>query len=123
MRQQPINKNTSKKSMKIIDERQPLDISEDPTASKIPVRTVHYVEVGNMNQQQITLLLQQVNNSFKSAKGGVHYVVPIRNGKIGSDVIFEKEWLKVVKEICETKDNQIVMKNGAQEVQIIRQRV
>ena len=123
MRQQPINKNTSKKSMKIIDERPPLDISEDAAASKIPVRTIHYVEVGDMSQQQIALLLQQINNSFKSAKGGIHYVVPIRNGKIGSDIIFEEEWLKVIRETCEIQDNQIVMKNGSQEVRIIRQRV
>jgi len=107
--------------MEVIDERDfsALEIPEDD----IPVRAVHYVEVGEMTPAQIAILMKQLNESFKSAKGGTHYVVPIRNGKIGSDIVFENEWLEVVRNTCEIVDNQILLKNNIQEVKILRQRV
>jgi hypothetical protein len=62
-------------------------------------------------------------DTHDTAKGGIHYFLPIRHGRIASDILFEEEWLKVVNETCEIKDGKIVLKDGAKEVVVIRQRI
>lgn len=123
MRQQRISRNIPTKKPEIIDERHkevPMQLL-NPEIANAPVRTVNFVEVGGMSQQQVAILLDQLNKSHNTAKGGIHYIIPIRNGKIGTDILFEKEWLDVVNKTCEIKDNQIVLKDGAKEVKVIRQ--
>lgn len=95
----------------------------DPAKANAPVRTVNFVEVGDMVGKQLQLILQRLNETHDTAKGGIHYFLPIRHGKIGSDILFEEEWLKVVNETCEIKDGQIVLKGKAKEVVVIRQRI
>lgn len=123
MKQQKITRNNYIKKPQIIDNRnKEIPIQNiNPEYANAPVRTVNFVEVGSMNSQQIKILLQQLNKSHDSAKGGIHYIIPIREGKIGTDILFEEEWLKVVHQTCEIVDNQIVLKNGATKVNVIRQ--
>jgi hypothetical protein len=69
-------------------------------------------------------MMQELNATYNSAQGGIHYFLPIRKGKIGSDIIFEQEWLKVVEETCEVdEDGQIRLKGGSREVEIVRRKV
>lgn len=126
MRQQKVITN-KKKPVEIIDNRTkvvPKEMEdlpiESPEASKIPVRTIMYVEVGNGTIQQVASLVSRLNAEKASARGGKHYVVPVRNGKLTNDIFFENEFLKVVKELCEVQDGNITLKGGAQDVDVIR---
>jgi hypothetical protein len=126
MRQQRIDRHKPQTAPQIIDDRQPKippPPTVDPAVADLPLRTVLYVEVGDMEPAKIQLLVQSINEMYEGAKGGLHYVVPIRGGKIGSDVMFEAEFLRVVRELCEIKDNQIILKDGAQECNITRYQV
>ena len=107
----------------------PTVIHENPKYLEIesesdkPVRAVLYVEVSDMPTEQVTLLLAALNDQYKNAKGGVHYIMPVRDGKIGPDITFEEEFLKIVEETCEIVNGKIVLKNGAQETQIVRKQI
>lgn len=121
MKQQRINTSYQKKKPLIIDERQPEVPKEIPRGSNLPVRSVVFVEVGDAEPLRVQCLIQEINGIYKTARGGVHYVIPVRNGKIKTDILFEKEFLDVVNKVCEVRDNNIVMKNGEQEVQVLRE--
>lgn len=125
MRQQRISRNKPEKKLEIIDERtKEIPIQNlDPKIANSPVRTVNFVEVSGMSNAQIQILLHQLNSAHQTAKGGIHYIIPVRNGKIGSDILFEKEWLDVVNKTCEIVDNKIVLKDGAKDVMVVRQSV
>lgn len=125
MRQQRISRKKTENKLKIVDERsKEIPIQNiDPKIANLPVRTVNFVEVGGMSHAQVRILLDQLNQAHQTAKGGIHYVVPVRNGKIGSDILFEKEWLDIVNKTCEIIDNKIVLRDGAQEVMVVRQSV
>lgn len=112
----------------VYDERPPRQpeipqVAIDPATANAPVRTVNFVEVGDMVGKQLQLIIQRLNETHDTAKGGIHYFLPIRHGKIGSDILFEEEWLEAVHKTCEIKDGQIVLKGGAKEVLVIRQRI
>lgn len=123
MRQQRIIRHKPNKKVQIIDDRQKEIPTQNinPNILNVPVRTVNFVEVGSMSSHQIKILLEQLNKSHDTAKGGIHYLIPIRDGKIGTDILFEQEWLNVVRKTCEIQNDQIVLKNGATEVKVIRQ--
>ena len=119
----------------IIDERpvpEPvLPPGFDPAKANAPVRTINFVEIGDMVGPQIQLILQRLNATHDTAKGGIHYFLPVRHGKIGSDIVFEEEFLSVVDQVCEIVDEngkqiknaKIKLKGGAKEVMIIRQQI
>lgn len=126
MKQQKIGKNLpTKKHTIIVDDRTPKvppDPGYDPKFANMPVRMINYVEVGSMSSGQMQIMMQELNKTYDSAKGGIHYFVPVRNGKIGTDIEFEQEWLETVKKTCEVNENgEIVLKGGAKEVHVIRQ--
>lgn len=89
------------------------------TTSSVPVRTVIFMEIGNLPPQE-------ARNAFAAAQDAhsmaMHptYVIPTRNGKITGDIIFENEILDVVRAICEVKDNEIVLRGGANDVNVLR---
>lgn len=122
MKQQHVSKKNKKGQTQIVDNRrQIVDTPDiDPSVVNMPVRTILYVEVGDMEKLRVQLLIQEINKQYDSARGGVHYVIPVRHGKIGSDIVFEQEFLNVVNKVCEIKDGQIVLKDGAKEVHIVR---
>lgn len=124
MRQQKIIRNKEKPKPTVVNEKQLAALSrEKPAGADLPVRTIYYVDVTNMLQEQYVALLEEVNRGAKNLKGGAHYIIPVRNGKIRTDIAFEAEFLKVVNEICEVKDGQIVLKNGTQDVLVIREQI
>lgn len=131
--QQKINRKPKSANPVVVDER-PVQLPTpqiDPEKANAPVRTVHYVEVGDMDPRQIQLILQRLNQSHDTAKGGIQYFLPVRHGKIGSDVVFETEFESIVQQLCDTIDEngaiienaRIVLKGGAKEINIVRQQV
>lgn len=123
---QKISRSKPKNTTTIIDERSPQLLNtqySNPEVANSPVRTINFVEVGDMEGKQLQLILQRLNATHDTAKGGIHYFLPVRNGKIGSDLIFEEEFLSVVNQTCEVIDGQIQLKGGAKEVQIIRKQI
>lgn len=124
MKQNRVIRNTAKSTAKrppvVIDNRT-YKQEESVQGSNDPVRTVLYVEVGDMEPLRVQLLITEVNKQYGSARGGTHYVIPVRNGKIGSDIMFEEEFMKVVNQLCEVKGGVIALKDGAREVAVTRQ--
>jgi hypothetical protein len=92
-----------------------------PDISGIPVRTVLYVDVTSLEPDRVRLVCRELTKNFATAHP--HFVVPVRNNRITSDLQFESEFLEVVKQLCEVKDNEIVLKGTAQEVEVFRLRV
>lgn len=126
-RSQRIERKKAATVPQIVDIRQPKAVpqtqSVDPAVANLPLRTVFFMEVGDMETAKIQLLVQEVNAAYRDNKGGPHYVLAVRHGRIGSDLVFEKEFLDIVNEICEVKDGQIVLRDGAQDAVIVRQSI
>lgn len=132
MKQQKVIKPKQNPGPIIYDQRPPKQIETvDLSKANSPVRTVNFVEVGDMVGKQLQLILQQLNATHDTAKGGIHYFLPVRHGKIGSDIIFEEEFEKVGNDIFEIVDNngsvvsncKLRLKGGAKEVTIVRQKI
>ncbi len=126
MKQQRIARRSSKKAPLIIDERQPKSpppIEIDPAKANLPIRTIIYLEVGDMEPVKVQYLIQEMNKVYADSRGGIHYIIPIRNGKIGTDIAFEAEFERVVQEICEIHEGNIRLKGGAKECYIVRQTI
>lgn len=128
MRQQPIDNKKKKKSVQIINNKSQ-SLSNTASASSAPpdpadfkpIRTVHFVEVGNMSPNQIQMLFKEVAANFSRSALDLHYLIPVRNGNLPSDIYFEKEILEMVNKLCEVVDGKIALKNGASEVRIFRE--
>jgi len=121
-------KNKSKKpGPTIISERVPKGppaITLDPKYANAPVRAVNFVEVGGMEPHQVQLMLNELAQMHDTARGGIHYFLPVRGGKIGSDIIFEEEWLTLIRQLCiVNEDGEIDFKDGASEVLVIRTKI
>lgn len=116
---QKVNKHPQKKQPTIIDNRTPPENRPD-----VAIRTVVYVEVGNAETQRVKQLVEYVSEMYKGNRGGIHYILPIRHGKIGADIFFEQEWLKVIKSICVVDDTgNIVLKDGAKDIRVSRETI
>lgn len=117
----------------IQDNRQPRKLNEstiDLSTANAPVRTVLFVEIGDMDQKRLQLLLQSLGESYDPAKNGITYFIPVRKGKISSDILFEGEIerLSELFDIVDNSDNiiegaKLKLKDGAKDVMIIRQHV
>lgn len=123
MRQQKIIKSTAKTKPTIINNKQLAAAEKASQGSDKPVRTVYYVEVSQLTASQIDILMTEVGKHASTLKGGAHYIIPVRNGKIRTDIHFEAEFLQTVNKLCEVKDGQIIMRGGAQDVIILREQV
>jgi hypothetical protein len=121
MKQQKISRQKAKPS--IIYDR--AEENESPQSNQIKddtaVRAVVFVEVKDMSSSQVGALLAQINQSYKNARGGIHYIIPIRHGKISTDILFESEILSFVNSICEVKDGSIALKGDFNQVKVIRE--
>lgn len=118
MKSQIIVKPKATKQATIIDERTQVSAPPD-----VACRTVVYVEVGGMETSKVQALVSAVSDMYKGNRGGIHYILPIRNGKIGADIFFESEWLKVINSICTVEDGKIVLKDGAKEIRVSRETI
>jgi hypothetical protein len=85
-----------------------------------------YVEVGNLPPNEVRDITASLTQSLHP--GHPHFVVPLRNGKMNTDLDFEAEVLAFVNSICEITDDggsgaRIVLKGGCHSVDVIRVRV
>jgi hypothetical protein len=126
MKSQHIPKKESKKTVQIVDNRTP---RVEPPAINVhsankPVRCVNFVEVGDLDRKQVQLMVQELGQLHSTAQGGIHYFLPLRHGKLNTDIIFEKEILTdLVDKLCEVQDGKIVLKDGAKDVEVIRRQL
>lgn len=123
MKSQPVKKETPKKHTVVLSDKKPKVAPPPKVPPGVTLRTIHFIEVGDLQPQQIQFMVQELNATYNPAEQGIHFVIPVRNGKIGTDIVFEEEFLKVVHETCEVReDGEIHLKGGAREVQVLRQR-
>ena len=122
VRQQQIEQRSSQVNRPVIEDHRQ-SRTQSVQASTVPIRTVLFVEVSELANEQVLLLLASLNQQYDENKHGPHYIIPMRNGAIGTDVQFEDEFLKTVNKVCEVKDGRIALRDGAKEVTIIRQTV
>lgn len=86
------------------------------------IRVVVYVDTDGMSNAQIYHLVKTLNESYKDSRG-THYVVPVRNGKLKTDLEFEQEFLTTIRNICTVDNNgSIVFKESYGEVTVIREK-
>jgi len=91
-----------------------------------PIRTIMYVEVGNLPPNEVRDIVASLTATLHP--GHPHFVVPLRNGKMNTDLDFEAEVLEFVNSICEITDDggsgaKIVLKDGCHNVDVIRVRI
>lgn len=122
MKPQKIIKRQESKQPVVINEKHQAILEGKNSVDK-PIRAVYYVDISRLSQHQVSSLYQQISQNLSTSQGGPHYIVPIRDNKLACDVIFEHEILDMVNAICEIKDGQIALKNGYQDVIIIRNNV
>lgn len=85
----------------------------------IPVRTLVYLELGDLPAVEARQALVAVREMHgKSAHPT--FILPLRDGKLRTDMLFENEILDFVGKVCEVKDGAIVMKGGYTDVDIMR---
>lgn len=90
----------------------------------MPVRHIAYVEVGKATPEQVTQLVASVAAAFTEKHGSSTYIIPMRNGRITTDLQIEHEFLETARKLCEVNEaGEIVLKGGATEVQVIRERI
>ena len=125
MKQQRIISRYKDKQALVVDKRKSTipEVPFDPQTVNIPVRAVFFVEVKDMARERVQLLIQEINGMYNGARGGVHYVIPVRHGKLGSDIVFENEFLAVVEQMCTVENGKIVLKDGAQDVHVVRETI
>lgn len=125
MKQHKVIRNSRPKQPTIIDERKPHipALNINPETANLPLRAVFYVEVGDMESFRVQHLVSEASKMYEGLKGGIHYVIPLRHGKISSDIVFEQEFERVVNELCEIHNGKIRLKNGAQDCVIVREQI
>ena len=84
-----------------------------------PIRTVIYVEVGQLSPKEVNFALSQINAAYASNQHPT-FVIPLRGGKAYTDVLFEGEILEMIKGICEVRDGQIVLKREPVDMDVVR---
>lgn len=119
MKPQKVVKNKDAKKAVVINEKHQALIEGKSTSDK-PIRAVYFVEIGSLSPAQVQSLYTQLSSAWAKAQGGMHYVIPVRNGKLSGDIVFEKEILNTINALCEVKDGQIALKNNYEEVVVIR---
>lgn len=89
-----------------------------------PARIVYYIETAGMDQKQIVTLIAAIRSQYQANTKDKYYIIPVVNGKVTkADLRFEDEILSMVNELCEIKDNQIVMRPGYEKIRILREYV
>jgi hypothetical protein len=87
----------------------------------VALRTVLYVEVQDFPAEQVRAAILQVTKNHANAHP--FFCIPLRYGKLLTDYEFEGEFLETVNKVCEVgEDGEIQLKDGAEEVEVIRQR-
>lgn len=85
------------------------------------IRTILYVEVQDHPGAEAAAIIQKITKTLSNEHPT--FVVPLRFGKLTTEYEFEGEFLETAKALCEVKDGEIVLKDGAKAVNVIRQRI
>ena len=112
MKQQKINKPDTVSRPVVIDNQRP--------PANTAVVTVVYVEVGGMSHEQYKELAAQFAAQYQGSVYGNFYLIPVRDGKLSTDIQLATEFLEVVNQVCEIIDNQIVLRADATNTRIKR---
>lgn len=122
MRQQKVRHKKRPVQVPVIDNRKISVQKVDLSQANQPVRTVHLVEMREMTPSQMKVFMDKLADVQSKSTDGIHFVLPVRDGKIGSDILFEQEWESLVQRMFEVdQTGKIVLKGGAKETQVIRQ--
>ncbi len=89
------------------------------TQSAIPVRTVIFMEVGDTPPDVVQAACAKVAQIHGESMHPT-FIIPVRHKRLAGDVIFENEILEMVNKICEIKDGTIVLRDNAQDVDVLR---
>ena len=76
-----------------------------------------------LDTAQIAMLANQYAASYEGSVFGPHYVIPVRGGRLTSEIEIEGQFLETVRAICEVVNGEIVLKDGSHDVQVIRTHV
>jgi hypothetical protein len=121
MHSQPIKKKDEKRRPEVINNKKEAAMRSD--APGRPVRVAIYVEMGGAGVSQVQNLIAQIRSQYPNA-ANTHYVIPVRNGKLKTEIEFEHEFLSTIREVCTVDtQGQIVFKDGAQDVRIFRETI
>jgi 23S rRNA-/tRNA-specific pseudouridylate synthase len=123
MKSQPIKKNVPDKKTVVISNKTPNMLPPPKVPPGVTLRTVHFIEIGDLAPGNVQLMVQELNATYNPAEQGIHFVIPLRHGKIGADIVFEDEFLSVVNKVCEISDGKIVLKGGARKIQVMRVKI
>ena len=84
-----------------------LTMQSDPS---IPVRTLIKIEIGNMSRNDVRNAMATIAEQYT----GNHttFILPTRDGKLTTDVVFEQEIVDYINTFCEVKDGKIALKGG-----------
>jgi len=88
----------------------------------LPIRTVFYIEVGDMPTGEVQRALYAVNSAYAGNEHPI-FAIPLRNGRAITDVLFEQEVLDMIRKICVVKDGEIAFKRDPVEVDTLRTQV
>lgn len=89
------------------------------TKSEIPIRTLIFMEVGDVPPDQVRQAVSQVR-ALHGESLHPTFVLPVRDRKLTGDVIFEQELLDMIRSICTVDAGQIVLCGGVRQVDIMR---
>jgi hypothetical protein len=67
-------------------------------------------EVGDASPSEVRISCNEVAKACSD--GSPTFILPMRNGKVTTKVLFEGDILKLVKRMVEIKDGEIVLKGG-----------
>lgn len=124
MRPQKLERRAPKTGPIVQDNRKREIPKPDLSAANQPVRTIHLVEVGDMTTPQVQVMMNKLAGEHSVNTDGINFVLPVRHGKINSDVYFEQEWEALVRKLCEVREDGVIyLKGGAKETLVIRQNV
>lgn len=84
-----------------------LAMQSDPS---IPVRTLIKLEIGNMSRSDVRNAMATIAEQYT----GNHttFILPTRDGKLTTDVLFEQEIVDYINTFCEVIDGKIALKGG-----------
>ena len=87
--------------------------------ANIPVRTCVYIEVGDMPSRDVQQAIIQLKAHY-SVTGHPVFILPLRNGKANTDVLFEDEILEPIRALFEIRNGKIEFKTEPKPVDVMR---
>ena len=84
-----------------------LAMQSDPN---IPVRTLIMIEIGNMSRNDVRNAMATIAEQYT----GNHttFILPTRDGKLTTDVMFEQEIVDYINTFCEVREGKIALRGG-----------